>query len=361
MAVAAGLFAALLSSAGPARADDVSTAQARVDALQTEVARVAGQLTEGTRRYEADRARLAQVDRLLANSTRKVAQAQAQADAGTRQVGRIAAQMYRSPQPGLLLLSLSNSQDDIAETFAVQENLQQLAGQQSGEVRAAVAARVRLQGERRVIQQVSAEAASLAKRSGAERGQLVALADATAAKLDAAQNDLAAARKGRDARRAADQAARARASRDRVAVASGPACSGGSTAGQANGNLDPASLCPLWSAPGERLRADAAAAFNAMSQSKATTTGSPLCVSDSYRSYSEQVAVYRSKPGLAAVPGTSAHGWGKAVDFCGGVENPGSAASNWMRANAARFGWSHPSWAEPSGSKPEPWHWEFGD
>jgi hypothetical protein len=31
-----------------------------------------------------------------------------------------------------------------------------------------------------------------------------------------------------------------------------------------------------------------------------------------------------------------------------------------MQANAPRFGWVHPSWAEQTGSKPEAWHWEFG-
>ena len=84
-------------------------------------------------------------------------------------------------------------------------------------------------------------------------------------------------------------------------------------------------------------------------------------MTDSYRSYSAQVDVYRRKPGLAAVPGTSEHGWGLAVDFCGGIQDSGSAASAWMRANAGRFGWFHPSWAEPAGGRPEPWHWEFQD
>jgi LAS superfamily LD-carboxypeptidase LdcB len=83
-------------------------------------------------------------------------------------------------------------------------------------------------------------------------------------------------------------------------------------------------------------------------------------VTDSYRSYSEQVAVYHRKPGLAAVPGTSEHGWGKAVDFCGGIESTGTPEHAWMQANAGRFGWYHPDWAEPSGSRPEAWHWEFG-
>ncbi|MCU1602076.1 MAG: D-alanyl-D-alanine carboxypeptidase, partial [Frankiales bacterium] len=69
---------------------------------------------------------------------------------------------------------------------------------------------------------------------------------------------------------------------------------------------------------------------------------------------------YQEKPGLAAVPGTSNHGWGQAVDFCGGVEDTYSPAYNWMVANASRFGWRHPDWARPGGSRPEPWHWEFG-
>jgi LAS superfamily LD-carboxypeptidase LdcB len=89
------------------------------------------------------------------------------------------------------------------------------------------------------------------------------------------------------------------------------------------------------------------------------TTGKPLCVTDSYRDYARQVDVYRRKPGLAAVPGTSRHGWGLAVDLGCGVQQFGSPAFNWMRANAARFHFVHPSWAEPSGSMPEPWHWEY--
>jgi LAS superfamily LD-carboxypeptidase LdcB len=97
-----------------------------------------------------------------------------------------------------------------------------------------------------------------------------------------------------------------------------------------------------------------------MSQAHAASVGGPLCVTSAYRTYSEQAAVYRSKPGLAAVPGKSEHGWGKAVDLCGGVEDSGSSAHRWMQANAGRFGWFHPDWAEPGGSRPEPWHWEYG-
>ena len=34
------------------------------------------------------------------------------------------------------------------------------------------------------------------------------------------------------------------------------------------------------------------------------------------------------------------------------------AGYQWLKANAWRFGFVHPAWAEPGGSSPEPWHWE---
>ena len=30
-----------------------------------------------------------------------------------------------------------------------------------------------------------------------------------------------------------------------------------------------------------------------------------------------------------------------------------------MKANAPAYGFVHPDWAEPGGSRPEPWHWEY--
>jgi LAS superfamily LD-carboxypeptidase LdcB len=88
--------------------------------------------------------------------------------------------------------------------------------------------------------------------------------------------------------------------------------------------------------------------------------GSPLCITDSYRSLGAQVTAFRAKPALAAVPGTSNHGWALAVDLCGGINIAGTVQSAWMAANAGRFGFVQPDWARQGGEKPEPWHWEFG-
>ena len=72
--------------------------------------------------------------------------------------------------------------------------------------------------------------------------------------------------------------------------------------------------------------------------------------------YEAQVDVARrkglySQGGLAAQPGTSNHGWGKAVDLGGGANNNRTPENNWLRSNAPRFGFTTIA--------REPWHWEW--
>ena len=125
-----------------------------------------------------------------------------------------------------------------------------------------------------------------------------------------------------------------------------------------NGLIPPSAMCPLGVA-GHVLRCDAAAAYQAMGSAFAGAFGTPLCITDSYRTYAGQVRLYGEKPELAAVPGTSDHGWGLAVDLCGGVERFGTPEYAWMAANAGRFGFLHPTWADPGNGREEPWHWEY--
>jgi cell wall-associated NlpC family hydrolase len=128
--------------------------------------------------------------------------------------------------------------------------------------------------------------------------------------------------------------------------------------GYPNGLIPPSALCEI-GVGSHRLRCDAAAAWKAMAAAFAADTGSRMCITDSYRTYAGQVRLYGEKPALAAVPGTSNHGWGLAVDLCGGIEQFGTSAYRWMTANAGRFGWLHPEWADPGNGREEPWHWEF--
>jgi cell wall-associated NlpC family hydrolase len=129
--------------------------------------------------------------------------------------------------------------------------------------------------------------------------------------------------------------------------------------GWSNGQIPVGALCEL-GVHRHALRCDAAAAYGQLSAAYETTFGSPLCITDSYRSYASQVSAFLRKPALAAVPGTSNHGWALAVDLCGGINVAGSPQWTWMTANAGRFGFVQPDWARPGAEKPEPWHWEYG-
>jgi hypothetical protein len=128
--------------------------------------------------------------------------------------------------------------------------------------------------------------------------------------------------------------------------------------GYPNGFIPQTALCPI-GIGAHILRCDAAAAFAALNEAYARAFGGPVCITDSYRTFDAQVRLYGQKPALAAVPGTSNHGWGLAVDLCGGAESFGSPAYAWLAVNAPAFGWVNPSWARPGAGREEPWHWEF--
>ncbi|MEV0951529.1 M15 family metallopeptidase [Promicromonospora sp. NPDC050249] len=134
---------------------------------------------------------------------------------------------------------------------------------------------------------------------------------------------------------------------------------GGSTVGYANGRIPAAVLCPLDFAPGHMLRCDAAERLTALSAEFEREFGHPIPITDSYRSYVAQVAVAHAKPHLAAIPGTSNHGWGLAVDLSDPISGGTSPEYRWLRVHGPDHGWDNPSWARPDGAKPEPWHFEF--
>ena len=129
--------------------------------------------------------------------------------------------------------------------------------------------------------------------------------------------------------------------------------------GYRNGQIPSGALCGL-GVGNHVLRCDAATSYREMAKAYAAEFGGQLCITDSYRPLAAQYDAFSRKPELAAVPGTSNHGWALAVDLCGGVGTPTSAQGRWMAANAGRFGFVNPDWASPQGEKPEPWHWEYG-
>lgn len=127
----------------------------------------------------------------------------------------------------------------------------------------------------------------------------------------------------------------------------------------ANGRIPDSALCDLGFDSDHELRCDATEQLELLDAAYLDRFGVHLTISDSYRSYAGQVACRYTKGNLCATPGTSNHGLGTAVDLGGGIQTFGTRQHVWMVANAERYGWTLPSWARASGSKPEAWHWEF--
>ena len=134
---------------------------------------------------------------------------------------------------------------------------------------------------------------------------------------------------------------------------------------------------------GQALRADAAAAWLAVVAEVRARFGITLRLTDSYRPYSVQVRIFnerydpassgggpfgdvrwwggvryvRRRGASAAVPGTSNHGLGVAVDVTGlgGFDTSDGSAYARLAAVAPAHGWSNKAGRKIN----EPWHWEY--
>ncbi|HLS73891.1 MAG TPA: M15 family metallopeptidase [Actinomycetaceae bacterium] len=117
-----------------------------------------------------------------------------------------------------------------------------------------------------------------------------------------------------------------------------------------NGQIPEQALVPI-DDTGHRLWAPAAVQFQQLI-AEASAQGITIGINDSYRTIERQhelvprLGLY-NEGGLAAVPGTSRHGWGLAVDL-----QLNGEAQAWMRDNAERFGFVEDT-------PREPWHWAF--
>ena len=130
--------------------------------------------------------------------------------------------------------------------------------------------------------------------------------------------------------------------------------------GYENGMIPESALCAISWQPSDYLRCDASAQLEALNTAYKAKWGANICVNDAYRSYEKQVALYEELgPGVAAVPGTSNHGWGIAVDLGCGVGIFGNARHVWFATVAPKYGFSQPEWALIGSTRAEAWHWQF--
>jgi hypothetical protein len=143
--------------------------------------------------------------------------------------------------------------------------------------------------------------------------------------------------------------------------------------GLSNGHIAPTQLMSIG---GHLFQAQAGAGFVRMAADYHAAGHGTLSITEAYRDYDEQVRLFkarytagwssgvwwngqfwRKKAGaaVAAVPGTSNHGWGRAVDVGGYGGSSSTAAHQWIRDHCAAYGYS---WATGRASG-EPWHLEF--
>ncbi|WP_432495680.1 M15 family metallopeptidase [Kineococcus auxinigenes] len=362
-------------AAADAAQQQLTGAQAALDAL-------AAQASAALERYQVAVEAKAAAEAEEAAQRQRLAQAEATLAEGKKDLGQWASQAYRGggslQQYSSLVTALQQGPTD--ESASALASVKRIGDGRSSAVTAyeeaqrvqvdataraeAAAAEARAQADAAVAAKLESDA--LVEQQRAKVAELAALQSATSgtALTDAQRAaNLEAAKAEADARAAAAAAAAAAGTSSTAfsGALTGPVgeCTGASTAGYGNGLIPRSALCSIYAAPGHVLRADAANAFNQLSQAFSEAFGTPLSVTDSYRTLAGQIDVARRKPGLAARPGTSRHGLGIAVDLGGGVQNASSPQHLWMDRNAALYGWINPTWAQNRGGQFEPWHWEY--
>ena len=117
-----------------------------------------------------------------------------------------------------------------------------------------------------------------------------------------------------------------------------------------NGKIPPTALSSIGEGS-HRMWAPAAGSFKEL-RAAAAAAGVEIGITDSYRSYDQQVDLAKrkglySQGGLAATPGTSNHGWGMSLDL-----DLDPKALEWMRANGEKYGFVEDV-------PREPWHWTY--
>lgn len=124
--------------------------------------------------------------------------------------------------------------------------------------------------------------------------------------------------------------------------------------GHANGHIPAEAMVDIGG--GHRLEKNASKDWNRM-VAAAERDGVHIGVTDSYRDYDAQVDVRKRKGHIVATatPGTSNHGWGRALD----IDVNDRATLQWLNQNAGKYGFVNPDWAKKAGKSYEPWHWEY--
>lgn len=314
--------------------------------LKQQADKASASLSAATQKYEDDKGKITLAQARVRRTRIDAARAGQVYEKWRVKVARFAVSAYGSPLPNDASVLMSSRNPETAVQRAT--SLSVLTSTQVYAMRKATS-------EKRRADSLARKAQQLAKAAATERSNLAKEIAALKKKSAATTRALI---------KLVDRMNGGAASRDASRIILSITCKQGATSDRikngnfANGLLPQWALCRLPSYPArDQLRADAAKAFVDLNAAYRAHFGRKICITDSYRTLASQQRVYYAKPGMAAVPGTSNHGWGLALDLGCGVQTYGSPQFNWLKQHGARFGWVHPSWAEHSPF--EPWHFEY--
>jgi hypothetical protein len=331
---AISVFASLSMSGASGRSSAAQTpSPSSVEALRKQADKARNELSKATKAWEGRSRQLNASEEKLKKTLADLGAADTQLNQIREPLARLAANTYK--EPGMLDIPALLGGDDPDQALAAATDLTLLSNKQKALIDKA--GQLRKQHE-----QLAATAQDLQSRNAIEQTRLQQEVGGLKARAAALTSRLTGALKKLDP----DTRLRLTCRASLVAEART----------YPNGLIPSRYLCPL-PQPGRSLRADAALAFYNLNAAYKSRFGTQMCLTDSYRSLGEQQRIYSQRPGMAAVPGHSNHGYGTAVDLCGGVQSQGSVQFNWLQSNSKRYEFFHPSWAYSSPF--EPWHWEY--
>ncbi|MFE1170061.1 D-alanyl-D-alanine carboxypeptidase family protein [Nocardiopsis sp. NPDC058789] len=310
-------------------------AEASLEDLRERAESAAEELEKATDEYVERQDALEEAQEELISTLHDLQQIEGDLNEMREPLARLASTMYQQPDAGVLGILAAGDLDDDLQT-------QSYAAKLSEDNQALIQDATNLREEQVGL---AGEAQELQTFTQLEQAELAAEVDSLREQSEASMTELTDELESRGLDPEAYMAA---ADCDPSAASN--------AGGYPNGLLPQEALCSLYD--DKFLRADAAVEFLQLNVEYVEEFGENMCITSAYRDLPNQHRVYAQEPpGFAAVPGTSNHGLGQAIDLGCGIQNFRSERWNWMETNGAKYNWIHPAWAKSSPF--EPWHWEY--
>lgn len=310
-------------------------ARASLEELRENAEAASAALEEATEQHVQRQEALEEAQEELVGTLHELQQTEVELGEMREPLARLASTLYRQPDGGMLQVLVDGSLEDDLQ-------MQSYAAKLSEDNQALIQDATDMRQEQVAL---AGEAQELQTNTQLEQAELAAEVEELRSQSEQSTQELTA-----------ELEARGLDPDSYMAAADCDPSAASEANGHPNGLLPDGALCELYD--GYFLRADAAVDFLELNMEYVDRFGENICINSAYRDLPNQHRVYAEQPpGFAAVPGTSNHGLGQAIDLGCGIQNFRSERWNWMEENGARYNWVHPAWAKSSPF--EPWHWEY--